>query len=187
MLTLNLASPSAGEVYNEETSQFRPAKTIRVELEHSLLAVSKWEEKYEKPFLSDSSNHTEEEILDYIRMMVVTPGVDSDVFGYLTAEDARSIQEYISKTATATTIRESKKPQQSQIITSELIYYWMFSLGIPKECESWNLNRLLMLIRVFNAKQEEADPKNKQRMSQSEIMARNRALNAKRLAGGRRG
>src|SRR5699024_957782 len=187
MLTLNLASPSAGEVYDEETSQFRPAKTIRVELEHSLLAVSKWEEKYEKPFLSETSDHTEEEILDYLRMMVVTPGVDDTTFDYLTTDDVRSIQEYITKTATATTIRESKNTQQRQIITSELIYYWMFSLGIPKECESWNLNRLLMLIRVFNAKQEESDPKNQKSMSQAEIMARNRALNAKRLAGGRRG
>lgn len=187
MLTLNLASPTDGEVFDETTGQFAPAKTIQVELEHSLVSVSKWEEKHEVPFLSDTTEHTEEQILDYIRMMVVTPDVPDSIFDSLTNEDAQAIQAYMAKKATATTIRESKKPSSRQIVTSELIYYWMFSLGIPKECESWNLNRLLMLIRVFNAKQEESDPKHKKTMSQSEIMARNRALNAKRLQGGRLG
>ena len=64
-----------------------------------------------------------------------------------------------------------------EIITSELIYYWMVAFTIPFECEYWHLNRLFALIRICNIKNSK--PK---KMSRSEIASRNRELNAVRRA-----
>lgn len=184
MLILDI---KVGESYDENSQRFIP-QTIPVAFEHSLLSVSKWEEKHEKPFLSQTEKMSEDEILDYLRMMVMNPSVDLSLLNNLSQENFIDIQNYLNKKATATTVREEKpKPGHNNVVTSELIYYWMFSLQIPKECENWHINRLLMLIRVFNAKQKEADPKGQRKMSPSEIMARNHALNAKRLSGGKRG
>ena len=41
---------------------------------------------------------------------------------------------------------------------SELIYWYMSQLGIPFECDKWNLNRLLTLIRLAAAKQNNQKP-----------------------------
>lgn len=174
--------------YYDETSEKFVVKTFPIALEHSLLSLSKWEEKYEKPFLSENEEMSTEEVTDYIRMMVVNPAVDPSLLNRLTNDNLLEIQKYINKKATATTVRDDEPNKRDRtIITAEVIYYWMFSLQIPKECETWHINKLLMLIRVFNAKAKEADPKNQKTMSKSQLMARNAKLNAKRLAGGRKG
>lgn len=174
--------------YYDETSECFVSKTFPVALEHSLLSISKWEEKYEKPFLSETEEMSTEEVMDYIRMMVINPAVDTSLLDRLTNDNLIEIQKYLNRKATATTVRDDDpNNRERNVITSELIYYWMFSLQIPKECETWHINRLLMLIRVFNAKAKESDPKSKKTMSQSQIMARNAKLNAKRLAGGKKG
>lgn len=174
--------------YYDETSEKFVSKTFPIALEHSLLSISKWEEKYEKPFLSETEEMSTGEVMDYIRMMVVNPAVDVSLLDRLSNDNLSEIQKYLNKKATATTVRDDDpNSRERNVITSELIYYWMFSLQIPKECETWHINRLLMLIRVFNAKAKEADPKSKKTMSQSQIMARNAKLNAKRLAGGKKG
>ena len=60
--------------------------------------------------------------------------------------------------------------------TSEIIYYWMIRLGMNVELfEKWHLNRLMALIRVFDAKES---PKKKQ--SKKELMASRRAINEAR-------
>lgn len=175
------------EYYDEASERF-VSKTFPIALEHSLLSLSKWEEKYEKPFLSDKEEMSTEEVMDYIRMMVLNPAVDDSLLNKLTNDNFKEIQQYINKKATATTVRDdAERSRDRSVITAEVIYYWMFSLQIPKECETWHINKLLMLIRVFNAKAKEADPKHKKTMSKSQLMARNAKLNAKRLAGGRKG
>lgn len=184
MLILNIP---VREYFNEAESAF-VIQTVPVALEHSLVSIAKWEEKYERPFLSNTEELTNEQALDYVKMMVINPAVDSSLLGNLSPENVEQIQNYLNKKATATTVRDDDtKTTDRTIITAELIYYWMFSLEIPKECETWHINKLLMLIKVFNAKNKEADPKSQKKMTQAEIMARNRALNAKRLAGGKRG
>ena len=163
------------EFWDESRQEFLEVKSQTLQLEHSLVSISKWESKWCKPFLS-KENKTLEEILDYVKCMTITQNVDPNVYLALTNENIKEINEYIDAPMTATTFYEEKKTTKSrEILTSELIYYWMISLQIPVEFQKWHLNRLLTLIKVCNIKN--APPK---KMSQREIMSRNTALNAAR-------
>lgn len=150
-----------------------PEKPITLQLEHSLVSLSKWEAKWKKPFLSNAKDRTMEESLDYIRCMTITPNVDPALYYHIPEDIFNKIKEYIEDPMTATTFSDNR-PQKAnrEIITSELIYYWMASLQIPFECEKWHLNRLMTLIKVCSIKNE---PQKK--MSTNEIRARNKALN----------
>ena len=177
MLTVHVRTGKSN--FNDSTNEIIH-DTAPVELEHSLLTLSQWEAKHKKPFLSDRPEHqkTEEETIDYIRMMVLDQTLPVAIFNNLIKHNLKEIQEYIGGENTATVIRDSKKTRRSsEIATSEVIYYWMFSNQIDKSCESWNLNRLITLIRVFAAKSEKPE-----KMPKSELAARNRALNAQRRA-----
>ena len=172
------------EGFDEETQEFVKIPRTVLQLEHSLISVSKWEAKWHKPFLQSSNDLKPEEILDYIKCMTISPGkVDDRVYFFLTQENVKEITEYIQNPMTATWFAEDKRgPRNREIITSELIYYWMVALQIPFECQKWHLNRLLTLVRVCNAKNEESSPNNKNKMSKSALMSRNAALNAQRKA-----
>lgn len=165
------------EVFNEEDQTFDVVDSVVLDLEHSLISLSKWESKYQKPFLS-SKNKTVEEIFDYLKEMVLTPGVDLDVLYKCSQEDIDKIQKYIDSSQSATTfgiMPERRGP--GEIITSELIYYWMVAFNIPFECQYWHLNRLFSLIRICNIKNSKS-----RKMSRHEVAQRNRELNAKRKA-----
>lgn len=159
------------ELYNEETNEFTCYDDVKLELEHSLISISKWESKWCKPFL-DGKDKTLDEIVDYVRCMTISDNIKSDVYDRLTEENLVVINEYIGRPMTATTFNNEKKSTGREIITSEIIYYWMVSFNIPFECQYWHLNRLLTLIKVCNVKNN--PPK---KMSQKEILARNKALN----------
>lgn len=174
---LYITVPITAEMYNEELGEFIPAQEQILRLEHSLVSISKWESKYCKSFLG-TPEKTEEEILDYIKCMTLTQNVDPDVFNHLTRENILQINEYIAAPMTATTFPEDKSSKKSnEIVTAELIYYWMIALNIPIEFQKWHLNRLLTLVRVCNVKNQ--PPK---KMSKRDIMSRNAALNAQRRA-----
>lgn len=163
------------ELFNEATQEFVSSKEQTLQLEHSLVSVSKWESKWRKPFLSKESK-TVEETLDYIRCMTITQNVNPDIYNFLTNDNIKAINDYIDSPMTATTFSElGSKTGNREIITSELIYYWMIALNVPMECQKWHLNRLLTLIRVCNVKN--TPPK---KMSRKEIMSRNASLNAAR-------
>lgn len=165
------------ENYNEEDNTFYTVDDVVIDLEHSLLSLSKWESIYQKPFLSTDSK-TSEEIFGYLRAMVVTPEVDLDVLYKCTEKDIIKIQAYIDSSESATTFGTMPERQgQGEVITSELIYYWMVAFNIPFECQTWHLNRLFSLIRICNIKNS---PQKK--MSRNEIAQRNRELNAERRA-----
>lgn len=169
-----------GEFFNEETQEFIQSKPQKLLLEHSLLSLSKWEAKWKKPFF-DKERKTPEEYVDYIRCMTINSNVDPIVYESISAKNLKEIIEYIDDPYTATTFSNTpmkKKNKRSRIITSELIYYWMFANGIPKECEKWHLNRLMTLIRIFSI---ENDPEAK-KMSRSAIYQQNRELNEARRA-----
>ena len=172
MLVLNI---SGGDLFNEETEEFIPVKSHTIQLEHSLVSISKWESKWCKSFLS-SGEKTYEETVDYIKCMTVTPNVDPNLYRYLTQEHIKKVNDYIIAPMTATTFSETKgKGNSRSIITSEVIYYQMVAYNIPFECEKWHLNRLLTLIKVCSIKNE--PPK---KMGKRELMSRNAALNAAR-------
>ena len=162
----------ARELYNEITEEFEMVPATTLTLEHSLVSLSKWESKWCKPFLGKGEK-TNEETLDYIRCMTLTQNVNPNVYRALSNSNIEKIRNYIDSPMTATTFREDPNaPKSHEIITSELIYYWMIALNIPVEFQKLHLNRLLTLIRVCNIKNR--PPK---KMSQRQIMANNTALN----------
>lgn len=173
---LELTIPISPEGWDESKQEFVEPTVKTLKLEHSLVSISKWESKWNKPFLSKAQKTTEE-TADYIRCMTITQNVDPEVYNHLTSKNVEQINEYIAAPMTATTFSEDKSSRGGrEVVTAELIYYWMFSLGIPKELEKWHLNRLLTLIRVFNVKNE--PPKKR---SKRDIVSRNAALNAARM------
>lgn len=181
MLTITI--PLAEEQWDEEKQEFISGKEQTLVLEHSLLSLSKWESKYCKPFLSKDEK-TFEETLDYIRFMTITRNVDPSVYNRLTVSNIEEINQYIASPQTATTISESGSSKASrEIVTSELIYYWMISLQIPiDECQKWHLNRLLTLIRVCSIKNQPPKKKGKRAVANQYAAlnaARRKQLNSK--------
>lgn len=160
------------EFYDEIKNEFKVVKEQKLVLEHSLVSLSKWESKWHKPFLGKQPK-TYEETIDYIRCMTVN-SVDPMVYQGITSANILQINQYIEDPMTATTIKDQKKGKE-EIITAEIIYYWMVALNIPFECQKWHLNKLLTLINVVNIKNKPA-----KKMSKKDVMSRNASLNAAR-------
>lgn len=176
MLRITIPGDEQWDSRREEFIQVR--KDQALQLEHSLVSISKWEAKWCKPFLRKEAM-TDEELIDYVKCMTLTQNVDPEAYRFLTNENIEQINGYINAPMTATWFTEDKnskgKKNSGEQVTSELIYYWMIALNIPFECQKWHLNRLLTLIRVCNVKNQ--PPK---KMSKKDILSRNAALNAAR-------
>lgn len=163
------------EGWDEEKQEFVDAEYKILQLEHSLVSLQKWESKWHKPFLTNDEKTTEETI-DYIKCMTITQNVKPEVYAHLSSENIRDIQNYISNPMTATTFSNAGKQKKSkEIVTAELIYYWMIALNIPQEYKKWHLNSLLTLIRVCEIKNE--PPK---KTSRQELTNQYAAMNAAR-------
>ena len=163
------------EFWDEGKGLFVNTKDTTLQLEHSLISLSKWESRWHKPFLG-REDKTMEETMDYIRCMTVTRNVDPLVYDSVTNDIIGMISRYIDDSMTATWFsKEDKKSAGRDVITAEIIYYWMIAYNIPFECQKWNLNRLLTLIRVCSVKN--ASPK---KNSKKETLKNYAALNAAR-------
>lgn len=165
------------EMWDPDRQEFIYVEPTVLTLEHSLASISKWESKWLKPFLHNGEK-SDEEVIDYIRCMTINDGVGYYDYYALSDEAIKNIEAYIKAPMTATFFgKSSSKKKSNRIITSELIYYWMMSLGIPLECEHWHLNRLLTLIQVFSEENKEPEKK-----SQASMVKDYAAINAARRA-----
>lgn len=177
MLTIKIDSI---ELFDEKSQEFIQTEETTLNLEHSLVSLHKWESFWQKPFLS-SEEKTNKEVLNYIECMTLSENTPKDVYTRLSSKNIKDISEYIDSKMSATWFNESTAktggPFNREIITAEIIYYWMISLNIPFECQHWHLNKLLTLIKVCNLKN--TPPK---KMGRQELMSRNKALNEARKA-----
>jgi hypothetical protein len=160
---------------NEKTNEFItvPERTLR--LEHSLVSLSKWEEKWHKPFLSCDKDEAMSR--DYIRCMCLDDEVPGYIFETMSDETIEQIVKYIDDPHTATTLPKNTGGSSGPAVTAEIIYWWMIALNVPAQYETWHLGRLLTLINVCSIKSKPG-----KKMSRSDIYSRNKALNAARRA-----
>ena len=173
---LKIVLPSE-EFYNEETEEFIKAEELTLKLEHSLLSLSKWESFFEKSFLG-TSEKTDEEAWFYIYCMILDDSFDQSITKRFGRPQLEEVTKYIESNQSATTFGEMpQRPGRGEIITSELIYYWMVAFEIPFECESWHLNRLFSLIKICNIKNGK-QPK----QSKAETARKYQQINAQRKA-----
>lgn len=172
---LQIKVPLTVEAWDSKKEEFIEPKYQVLQLEHSLVSLSKWESKWCKPFLSHQEK-SDEETLDYIKCMTLTQNVRPEVYNLLTIDNIKQINSYIEAPMTATHFydREARKAGK-EIITAELIYYWMITLNIPFECQKWHINRLLTLIKVCSIKSQ---PPRKR--SKREIISQYADLNEQR-------
>lgn len=170
---LNITIPER-EFYDETNEEFITLKEQKLQMEHSLISLSKWESKWHKPFLDDRTSKTREESMDYFKCMTLTQNVDPLTFATMPSECVDQINAYIENQMTATWFNENNQSKSREIQTSEILYYYMIKLGIPFECQKWHLNRLITLIRVCSLRD------NPQKMSKEETMRTNRELNEAR-------
>ena len=174
-MPLTITVPAA-TLYDPISNEFIDVNQTTISLEHSLYSISKWESKWHRSYW-DPKGFTDVEFIDYIRCMTMDKNISSDVYKAITPDNLESIRAYMEDPMTGTTFREDKKRPSREIITSELIYFWMIQNGIPFECQKWHINRLLTLIRVCAIKN---GPQKK--MSRGDIARQNHALNAARRA-----
>lgn len=158
------------ESYDETTGKFVKSESVRLELEHSLVSLSKWEEIWEKPFLS-TAERTDEETISYIKAMIVGPEPSPEVFYHLLTEHLEEIKEYVSAKKSGTHLPAQKDNGRRETVTAEMIYYWMSKLGVSMECQHWHLNRLFSYLRLCAFKES---PQRKMTMEER------RALNKQR-------
>lgn len=167
----------ARSLFNDETQEFLNLDEVNLKLEHSLISLDKWESETEKPFLKTlEKGLNDQDLMLYIKCMSINP-ISLSIIQTLPSDVIEKIVDYLDKPMTATTFNENDSTPSRDILTSEVIYYMMIKLGIPFECQKMHLNKLITLIRVCSIKD---GPQKK--MSKSEIMAQNRALNEARKA-----
>lgn len=165
------------ESYDEAKEEF-VTDTWTLKLEHSLVSLSKWEAKYEKPFLAPEEKN-EEQVVDYVRMMDLGEQTPPEVFHKLTSQHFFQINDYINAKMTATWFAEKpNRKKNTQTVTSELIYYWITSYEIPWSVENWHLGRLFTLIKVFQ--EERSTDKKPKRNSTESLAAERRRINEER-------
>jgi hypothetical protein len=174
---LQITIPAAAEEqFDDTTSEFITLnKEQTLQLEHSLVSLSKWESSQHKPFLTKDKKSREESI-EYIRCMTLTQNVGADVYNFVTNSNIDEVSKYIEESMTATTFAKAgDKVTNRKVITAEIIYYWMITLNVPFECQKWHLNRLLTLINVCNLENQPL-----KKLTPAQVAERNRALNEAR-------
>lgn len=132
----------------------------RLDFEHSLVSLSKWEGKWQKPFFAwrQEDTKTQDEMVSYFEEMLVYPEDAVEQIEKLSPQQQVELVEYINENRTATVIREvQQKPGPKENVTSELIYYWMIAFNIDWAAENWHLSRLMTLVKICGVKQSKPE------------------------------
>ena len=103
---LSLEIP-AMEIWNPNTEEFIQFPGKKLELEHSLVSIYKWESKWHVNFIGNK-DLTKEMVTDYIKCMTITKGVDDSVYDFLTNENIKQVVDYIGDPMTATTFSNTQ-------------------------------------------------------------------------------
>lgn len=168
------------EVWDDQHKEFIYVNEQTVTLEHSLISITKWETKHHKVFLDDTAKKTEDEIIDYIRCMCITPLKDEkDVYG-ISAKDIKRIMDYMADPMIPFNFKKDNingKRRGGDPLCGVMIYYYMTAAQIPFECQKWHINQLLALIRIYGIKNNPGKP-----LKGSALASRNTALNQERKA-----
>lgn len=169
------------EWFDEDTEQFVSIKGAVLQMEHSLIALSKWESKWKKSFLDKLDSLTPEEMIDYFRCMSINSKADPSVYAAIwnDFELRNKVMDYINDSMSAVKFKEDKEGPHSSIkdsLTSDIIYYWMVANQIPFDCEKWHVNRLISLVRICGIKNNAGN----KTMSKADLMRRNKDLNSAR-------
>ena len=168
------------ELFDNDKNEFIKINRTELQLEHSLISLAKWESKWHKPFLGKEKKTTIE-VIDYIRCMTLTKNVDPNVYQFISDKNLKQIYDYINDPMTATWFNKTDEVKSGigrrDVITAEIIYYWMVTLNIPVQFEKWHLNRLITLIKVVNIKNTPS-----KKMSKGDVLKQNAKLNAARRA-----
>lgn len=180
MITIEI--PESSDLWDSVNECFVTRKGYTLKLEHSLISLQEWESRWHKPFLN--SEKTNEELIDYIRCMTINKGIPDEAYYRIPMSKIEEITNYIKDPMTATTINSKTRRAtgKKEIITAEIIYYWMCSFNIPSEYRKWHLNQLLMLIKVFdakNGKQEKMSPQEAAEWRRSQNAARRAKMHSK--------
>ena len=171
-MPLKIHLPAFDDLWDERAQRFITTKEADIVLEHSLVSISKWEQKWKRAFLSNKPL-TDEQILDYIERCMVISSYNPDPNVYKTIPAIpgvlQQINDYMNDPMTATYFNDprGKNAQQhykNRVITTEEIYYIMASNNIPIEFQKWHLNRLLALLKVFEVKNAPPKKRSKNEM-----------------------
>lgn len=172
------------EFYDSDKNEFIYTKPQTIVMEHSLVAISKWESKFHKPFWNASGDSmTHEELIYYFMCMTITQNVDPILYNRFGKKQYEEIVNYMQDPMTATwfsgqnTSDGHKVPVRRKTITSEVVYAIMVEYGIPFECQKWHVNRLFTLIKVLQEREKPAS-----KYSPKETMAKYSSLNKQRRA-----
>lgn len=164
------------EFWDPVLEEFVVVEPQTLELEHSLYSISKWEEKTKKPFLT-ADEKTLDDLILYVQCMALPKKIDSTVARLVLTKHSQEFQQYLEDPMTATTFHEDNSRHNREIVTAELVYYWMTAAQIPFETQYWHINKLMTLIRIAGIKSQ--PPK---KMGKHGTMKSNAAINAARRA-----
>lgn len=178
-MPIKVTVPSV-ELFDAKEQKFFMADEVVLEMEHSLISLSKWEAQFKKPFLGDAKKSAEE-TYGYMQCMCLDPDVPMSVIKRISQDDFKRINEYIEDSMTATWFNKDPRDagRRGEIVTAELIYHWIFALNINMEWENRHLSRLFTQIKVISLKN---NPPKKQRTSKTDLAAQRRELNNARRA-----
>lgn len=165
-------------LFNEETEKFVEVGPFTLELEHSLISLSKWESTFERAFFGPEPKSRHETFTYVMMMHQGDETIPTDILQAINPSHVAKINQYIDSKQSATTFGKMPKgPGPSEVVTSELIYYWLVAYQIPFDVETWHLNRLLSLLRICNIKQS---GKKERKLPKHEVAQTYRDLNEQR-------